>query len=455
MLNTSVTDIAAISWGPYRLDLFVRGIDGGVFHKAWDNGRWHPSQTGWEALGGEIVGAPAVASWGPNRLDIVALAPDARVFHKAWDNGRWHPSPTNWESIGGTAGLPSIASWGPNRIDVFAMGSNFDAFHIAWIGTEWSDWEALGGLTTWEGGTRDTRSDPPAARPIVISLGPNRLDIIPTGIESRMLHKVWDGRVQHPSWSSWTVLSGTDVRLHGQPRVTSWGPNRLDIFAWFHDPEELSLFHKAWNGTQWFDWEPLGDLRTGYDVAVTSWGTNRIDIVTVDESGAVIHKAWNNDRWSDWVSLGGQAIGSPAIVSWEPNRLDIFVCGTDGGVWHKAWDGQRWFEWESLGGKLIEIRSAPPVPVGEMIRNITGRWNSANRYKYEIAQSNNSEFTWFISEFNSRGVGRIDGETLRAELPGFNGVLALTGGRITEYGADGLPSKIGWDNKDEFTKVRA
>jgi hypothetical protein len=41
-----------VAWGPGRLDVFVRGADHGLYHKAWDGGAWQPSATGYERLGG-------------------------------------------------------------------------------------------------------------------------------------------------------------------------------------------------------------------------------------------------------------------------------------------------------------------------------------------------------------------------------------------------------------------
>ena len=63
---------AVASWGRERLDVFGRGLDQAMFHKAWAQ-RWHPSQDGWEALGGKFISPPAVASWGPERLDIFGI----------------------------------------------------------------------------------------------------------------------------------------------------------------------------------------------------------------------------------------------------------------------------------------------------------------------------------------------------------------------------------------------
>lgn len=431
MPDPSATGIAAVSWQPNRLDLFVRSVGGGVSHKAWDSGQWFPSQLGWEHLGGVIEGVPVVASWGPNRLDVFATAPDMKVFHKAWD-GQWR----DWEDLGGLI-VPnslSVVSWGPNRLDVVGTGTDLKLFHKAWAGTEWSDWRSLGGHL--------------AGHPHVASLGPNRLDVVVLGGSATghypLLHKVWDGRVPQPSWSNWHDLGGW---FRGQPAITSWGPNRLDVFGW---GEDLSLYHNAWNGVEWLAWESLGGKGDARDVpAVSSWGSNRIDVFANNPNGGIMHKALDHVRWTDWEQLDGVALGSATAVSWEPGRLDVFVCGADGGIWHMAWNGERRFDWESLGGSLVEI--SPPVQIHERIVNITGRWRSNLGETYDLTQQNSSEFSWFISSSNSRGAGRIDGTTLRSEIHGFHG-LDLTVGRITEFGADGFPSKIFWDNGVEFAK---
>ena len=70
---------AVSSWAPGRLDCFVRGVDGNVYHK-WFSKGWH----GWEKLGGPIVGAPTAVSWGPNRIDLFARGQNDRMMHKWW-----------------------------------------------------------------------------------------------------------------------------------------------------------------------------------------------------------------------------------------------------------------------------------------------------------------------------------------------------------------------------------
>ena len=100
--------IAAVAWGPDRLDVFGLGTSNEMFHKAWNGSAWLPSLTGWEALGGTFNSPPAVASWGANRLDIFGLGTNSKMFHKAWNGRAWLPSPTGWNALGGTFNSPPL-----------------------------------------------------------------------------------------------------------------------------------------------------------------------------------------------------------------------------------------------------------------------------------------------------------------------------------------------------------
>jgi hypothetical protein len=52
--STGQTAIAPVSWEAGRLDAFVVGTDGALYHKWWDGNAWGPSVTGYEGLGGII-----------------------------------------------------------------------------------------------------------------------------------------------------------------------------------------------------------------------------------------------------------------------------------------------------------------------------------------------------------------------------------------------------------------
>jgi hypothetical protein len=75
-------------------------------------GGWTPSQTSWEALGQagggfqRSITGPAAVSWGADRLDVFARGADGQMYHKAWDNGSWSPSQADWDALGNPNGVP-------------------------------------------------------------------------------------------------------------------------------------------------------------------------------------------------------------------------------------------------------------------------------------------------------------------------------------------------------------
>jgi hypothetical protein len=143
---------AAASWGPGRVDVFAVGnYDGALYHYGYDGTNFMPS-TG-ELLGGRIVGSPTVTSWGSNRLDIaVTGADDGAFYHKAWDptQGGWVPSMTGYDRLGGKViGSPTAVSWGPQRYDLMVTGSlDGQIYHKRWDPTH--GWWPCMNCDTWE-----------------------------------------------------------------------------------------------------------------------------------------------------------------------------------------------------------------------------------------------------------------------------------------------------------------
>ena len=55
----------------------------------------------------------------------------------------------------------------------------------------------------------------------------------------------WDGA----AWHEWHAMGG---ELVGQPAASSWGADRIDVFANGRDGE---LWHIWWNGREWVPWQ--------------------------------------------------------------------------------------------------------------------------------------------------------------------------------------------------------
>jgi hypothetical protein len=103
--------LSLVHWGPQplgRLDVFGIGTARDVLHMFTDDvgQQWLPHRGGvpvWERLGappGGTSGTPVAVSWGPHRLDIFVFGVDGRMFHKAWDGRQWLPSKLDWDPLG-------------------------------------------------------------------------------------------------------------------------------------------------------------------------------------------------------------------------------------------------------------------------------------------------------------------------------------------------------------------
>lgn len=83
---------AACSWGPGRMDVFIRGPRGELLHKYWNGTDWSryeplgmPIRRGDQPQGIPFTGAVAACTWGENRLDVFGRALDGNLYHAWWD----------------------------------------------------------------------------------------------------------------------------------------------------------------------------------------------------------------------------------------------------------------------------------------------------------------------------------------------------------------------------------
>ena len=302
--------LTAASWGPSRLDYFTVGDDFNVYHKFWDGGAWLPEGK-LESLGnGDVSGAVAAASWGPGRLDLVASTLFGAYLHKAWTGDGWFPDGGEWEDFGGEfASDPTVVSWGPERLDIFGI---------------------------------DHKS-------------------------GSIKHKFWYGGDNWAPVEGWEDLGGGP--FIGTPLATSWGPDRLDIWAVGKDGQ---LNHKFWDGGRYSEWEKLGGNFTTAP-AVTHWDVGRIDIVGKSTDGHYRSKVWDGFGWlptfDGYFDKGGSFASEPQLIStkgrskyyrppefirlvkWSSRFTDMLTCldflyviGTDksGIVKLQIWEGSQW-----------------------------------------------------------------------------------------------------------------
>jgi hypothetical protein len=143
MRSDDYTHPAAVSWGPGRDDVFVRGVNNDLQHAYFANGSW----SGWESLGGYITSDPTAASRQANIIDVFASGTDAALWSRAYVNG-WY----NWYSLGGNVQDGQHGRSGPTAISV--IPGTLDIYAASWVdglvyrqsysgATGWLGWVAL------------------------------------------------------------------------------------------------------------------------------------------------------------------------------------------------------------------------------------------------------------------------------------------------------------------------
>ncbi len=360
------------------------------------------SFSGWESLGGKLVGEPAAVSWGPNRVDVFARGVDNRLWHQWYDNG-WK----GWESLGGTlTSAPAVASWGAGRLDVFARGSSGELVH-RYYDHGWRPWETLSAP-----GTIGTT-------PTAASWGPGRLDVFaPRAGDRSLLHRFYS--YQWGTWSPWENLGGS---LVGAAAASAAGPDHIDLVARGVDD---AMYHKAYAPFAWGAWVRVGGVLTAPPAIVASWpGILETFVVGTDHA---VYRQTKFGGWLGWQRIGGTATSGPAVASWGAGRLDVFVRGTDGAAWHTF--------------------VAPPVGNGP-----APPWGSGSGRR--IVYCNSCQRVWHVSENGDWYTFPVSGKigvpapgvyhVIRRINPGGSGNLILpyfvgfAWGSTTDIGFHGIP----------------
>ncbi len=218
---------AVVSWGPGRLDVFVRGADDKLWQRFSTSGG-----TTWSAwlkpVGdqGVLGSGPDVATWGPNRLDVFVRGTDGGVYQRTWDGASWG---RDWLGRGTppalTSGAPATASWGPGTLDLFVRDSNGKLWQTFLGSSGWTAWFQPAGT---QGGTIAAPSAADGGSLDAASWGVGHYSVFVRGTDGQM----YETRYQS-GWSGWD-RPVTDS-IQGGPAATSRATGQLDVVTWARD----------------------------------------------------------------------------------------------------------------------------------------------------------------------------------------------------------------------------
>jgi hypothetical protein len=309
--------VAASSWGPKRLDAFVRGTDGVLYHRFVDD--FHGWQ--WDPYLPEIHVTSDASS-------VSTATQSVDVFVRGTDGGLWRTtyraatSSGVWQPLGGVLAsgtAPSAVALSNGDIDVFVEGAD---------GQLWDDrYTSLTNSWTW------------SARGGRLATGPSAVS--PDGAVAQAFVEGTDRALWLWSPSSTPQWTGLGGRLATPPAAASSVSGTVDALV---EGTDSVLYHwssgipAAAGVTPNPFWETVGG-RLAAAPAATSWGGGRLDVLVRGTDAALWH-AWTPTGlapWS-WEGNGIALVGAPVAVTYDKNRLDVFAHGIDNQLLHLPFD---------------------------------------------------------------------------------------------------------------------
>jgi hypothetical protein len=326
---------SAVSWGTNRLDAFVRGNDGNVYHKfTFDDTNWYPSGSGvYDPLysaGGGFGGQVSVASWGASRLDLFGVGYDGNLWHKWYDNGPNGLTWYGWENLSAIAnqvhagipsliGTPAAVSYAFGCLSVFARASNGALIEVFY---------PCGGSWNWASHDPGYLTGDPVAM-----AGPNRIDLVgygrsgdPTNASGYSWHQWWTPGNSWSGFENWGIAGGGFV---GQPAAASSSSSTIDALAVSIDG---GLWDRHYNGTSWGGWQQFtgtgGPTRAVGSPSATAWPGGGLFSLLVRGDDGALWDCWPTPATGttcSWQSHGGQITNDPLVVSANSYQEDVLV----------------------------------------------------------------------------------------------------------------------------------
>ena len=230
---------ALSSWAANRLDVWIIGGDGRLYHTVRNEGAT-PAWQGWDSLGPPpgltFVGDPAAISVAPNVVDLVVSASDGNLYHAHYDGSvGW----SAWLNLGDAgcsinygefvvpvhATNPSLTSWSSNRLDLWARcGATTLAHNVKSSSDSWDGWAAGGTLTSPDGAI--------VAGPASISRGDNSLDVAIQTLSGAVFVGSYGASAWAP-WSKWGTM--TKVRSLSMTRGSTSASLRVWATPTYYD----------------------------------------------------------------------------------------------------------------------------------------------------------------------------------------------------------------------------
>jgi hypothetical protein len=255
---------SAATYDKDRLDVFSRTTANKLSHSIW-------TPSGWFTETFQVsVGAPPSTIAPSKRRLMVMYVNTSGALQYQWFNGN------SWSSgsFPGTyvSEAPALTSSGAETVHVFVRNASGETLWNKFTNGTWSSFVNLGGVIT--------------APPSAASWNVNRIDLVGRGTNNSLYRNVWTGGT---TWTGW-FYDGADNLASG-PVVMSNGPNKLDIFYYQVDGTVMYYRHWRWDNGWTYNtpsaWASGGGINNNVNLFVSSFGDPSFGLFHTINDGSV------------------------------------------------------------------------------------------------------------------------------------------------------------------------
>lgn len=290
----SMSRPCCVSWGPGRVDCFIRGPVSTVLHLAIENGAYGE----WEDLGGVVMNSIECVSTGEGHLDVLVIGEDHELHTKTY-TGEW----SDWETRGFSMDVPSCAARAETKINCMTRGSNNLAWHIDSQDGVWGSWDIVLGTPVSPIGCT-TRS-------------PTNFDCFACQSDNHLYEKYFE---REGSWRGWRLVGDLDVTVKGKPSATSWGKDRIDVFVLGLENDVKQL---TWEGA-YLPYASLGGPFESVPTCLTT-GVGKIHCFGIGQNSFLYRNSFEENEWKGWVSSNGAFLDTPSCVVSNENEVSCYM----------------------------------------------------------------------------------------------------------------------------------
>jgi len=390
--GTSSSGPSAIRDEKDQLHIFIRGMDGLIWHRFEKDGDW----SDWMHLGnvkttsGPIAvinseGLISVFALGSNKAvwvntqeglkDSEGVCTSGKAFPTAEQEGR----PENAESIATTNSGFATDSPSHKPVELIqqdATTTEADALRESLINNAtaeanrewarvdalktsddsvkdmkyvWSGWENLGGVWT--------------SKPSVTINNEGLLSVFVRGVDRSMYYASQETSAEHGLvWSDWVWLKGN---FASAPKVSSVTTAEGMTVLTARGMDKSFYIKKQTSdadGVEWGKWEPVGGLWSSGPTVLSPY-SDTIELFGLGLDLSVWHKVYTSNAdgdyfWSAPECLQGRFSSGVSLAKDTSGLLQVFTRGFDQALWMKKQypdnnNVAAWGNWTSLGGAVL------------------------------------------------------------------------------------------------------